>query len=129
MPYTFIDVGLWMQLYLPLPLRSKAPQPVKDMTWSVYAEGAVRNLVTNREHIGTYVARILADPCMLNQAVIVWEDEVTANVAQDIGVRASGDGDALKAKRIHVSALLSLLHFLTTMRLTDVRDVGVCRRG
>ena len=106
MPYTFIDVGLWMQLYLPLPLRSQAPQPVKEMTWSVYADGAARNLVTHRERIGTYVARILADPRTLNQAVIVWEDEVRQGDAHALGERISGDGEALKAKRIVVSTII-----------------------
>ncbi|KAM5545173.1 hypothetical protein V8D89_001284 [Ganoderma adspersum] len=92
-PYTFIDVGLWMQLYLPLPLRSHAPQPVKEMTWSVYADGSARTLVTHREHIGTYVARILADPRTLDQAVRQGD-------AHALGERVSGDGEALKAKRI-----------------------------
>ena len=103
MPYTFIDVGLWMQLYLPLPLRSRAPQPTKEMTWSVDADGLARTLVTSIESIGTYVARILADPRTLNQAVIVWEDEVRQVDAHVLGERVSGEGDALKAKRIVVS--------------------------
>ena len=103
MPYTFIDVGLWMQLYLPLPLRSRAPQHIKDMTWKVYGDGGARNLLTNNENIGTYVARILADPRTLNQAVIIWEDEVCQRDAYALGERLSGDGDALKAKRIVVS--------------------------
>ncbi|PIL32965.1 hypothetical protein GSI_05083 [Ganoderma sinense ZZ0214-1] len=102
-PYTFIDVGLWMQLYLPLPLRSQAPQPVKDMTWTVYADGSARTLLTHRERIGTYVARILADPRTLNQAVIVWEDEVRQGDAHALGERVSGEGDALNAKRIVAS--------------------------
>ena len=114
MPHTFIDVGVWMQFYLPLPLRSKAPQPVKDMTWSVYADGTARNLVTNREHIGTYVARILADPRTLNQAVIVWEDEVRQGDAHALGERVSGDGDALKAKRIVVSTFVVAGHDSTS---------------
>ena len=107
MPHTFIDVGWWMQLYLPLPLRSQAPQPVKEMTWGVYADGAARNLVTNREHIGTYVARILADPRTVNHAVIIWEDEVRQGDAHALGERVSGEGDALKEKRIAVSAVHS----------------------
>ncbi len=102
LPHTFIDVGWWMQLYLPLPLRSKAPQPVKDMTWGVYGDGAARNLVTNNENIGKYVVRILKDPRTLNQAVIIWEDEVRQGDAHALGERLSGDGDALKAKRIIV---------------------------
>ena len=92
-----------MQLYLPLPLRSRAPQPAKDMTWRVYGDGTVRNLLTYNANIGKYVARILADPRTLNQAVIVWEDEVRQADAHALGERISGDGDALKAKRIPVS--------------------------
>ena len=105
MPHTFIDVGWWMQLYLPLPLRSKAPSPVKEMTWGVYGDGEARNLVTNREHIGTYVARILADPRTVNQAVVIWEDEVRQGDAHALGERVSGEGGALKEKRIAVSAV------------------------
>ncbi|PIL32960.1 hypothetical protein GSI_05078 [Ganoderma sinense ZZ0214-1] len=90
-PYTFIDVGL------------QAPQPVKDMTWTVYADGSARTLLTHRERIGTYVARILADPRTLNQAVIVWEDEVCQGDAHALGERVSGEGEALKAKRIVAS--------------------------
>ena len=116
-----------MQLFLPLPFRTAAPESVKQRSWTVSGDGERPNLLTNLDHIGTWVARIIADPRTLNQAVIVWEDEVTANVAQDIGVNASGDGDALKAKRIHVSALLPLLCSL--IRLTDGRDAGVRRRG
>ncbi|KAI1784381.1 NAD(P)-binding protein [Ganoderma leucocontextum] len=99
-PHTFIDVGWWMQLYLPLPLRSTAPQGLKDMTWKIYGDGTARNLVTSNESIGKYVVRILADPRTLDQAVIVWEDEVSQEDAHALGERVSGEGDALKAKRI-----------------------------
>ena len=104
-PHTFIDVGWWMQLYLPLPLRSRAPLPFKEMTWKIFDDGHARNLLTHLDNIGLYVARIIADPRTLNKAVIVWEDEVKVNAAHDVGEHVSGDGDALKAKRIHVSAL------------------------
>ena len=94
-----------MQLYLPLPVRSQAPPLMKEMGWSVYADGAARSLVTNREHIGTYVARILADPRTLNEAVMVWEDEVRQGDAHALGERLAGLGerDALREKRIVVS--------------------------
>ncbi|PIL32964.1 hypothetical protein GSI_05082 [Ganoderma sinense ZZ0214-1] len=99
-PHTFIDVGWWMQLYLPLPVRSKVPQAVKEMTWGVCGDGAARNLVTHLEHIGTYVARILADPRTLGHAVIIWEDEVRQGDAHALAQRVSGEGDALRAGRI-----------------------------
>ncbi|RPD76846.1 NAD-P-binding protein [Lentinus tigrinus ALCF2SS1-7] len=101
--YTIIDVGWWMQLYLPLPLRSKVAQTLKEMSWSLYGSGETKNLLTNLHHIGTWVAKIIADPRTLNKYVIVWEDEATQKYAHELGERISGDGDALKAKRILVS--------------------------
>ena len=73
------------------------------MTWQLVGTGDERVLVTDRERIGVYVARIVADPRTLNQAVIVWEDEVSQNDAHAIGERLSGEGDRLKAQRIYVS--------------------------
>ncbi|TBU26592.1 NAD(P)-binding protein [Dichomitus squalens] len=99
-PHTFIDVGWWSQLYLPLPIRSHAPQVMKELTWRIYGDGSVRLLVTHHPNIGKYVARIIADPRTLNHAVIVWEDEVSQEEAHEIGERVSGEGDVLKEKRI-----------------------------
>ncbi|TFK84450.1 NAD-P-binding protein [Polyporus arcularius HHB13444] len=101
--YTIIDVGWWSQLFLPLPLRSTVAQHLKEMSWTVYGSGEAKNLLTNVHHIGTWVARIIADPRTLNKYVIIWEDERTQKDAFEIGARASGDGDALIAKRIQVS--------------------------
>ncbi|KAI0333236.1 NAD-P-binding protein [Cubamyces sp. BRFM 1775] len=101
-PYTFIDVSWWMQLSLPPPERSTGP--LKTQLNTLYGEGNNRMLVTDLNHIGTYVARIIADPRTLNQAVIVWEDEPTQLETHEIGERLSGEGDALKAKRVYVSA-------------------------
>ncbi|KAI0639999.1 NAD-P-binding protein [Trametes polyzona] len=103
-PHTFIDVGWWMQLFLPVPSRSKAPDDAKAMTYTIHGGGTQKLLLTNLDHIGQFVARIVADPRTLNQAVIVWEDEVTELEAHEIGERVSGEGDALKAKRIPVTA-------------------------
>ena len=62
MNHTFIDVGWWMQYYLPLPLRSTLSPKAKEMAHVRPTGGAARNLLTNLHHIGTWVARILADP-------------------------------------------------------------------
>ena len=104
MPYTTIDVGWWMQFYLPLPLRSAVAPELKAMSWAVYRGGESSNLLTNLDHIGTYVARIVADPRTVDKAVIIWEDEVLQKDAHEIGARVSGDGDALRAQRIQVRA-------------------------
>ena len=104
MNHTFIDVGWGMQSYLPLPLRSTLSPKANEMAHVRPTGGAARNLLTNLHHIGTWVARILTDPRTLNRAVIVWEDEVSQREAHEIGERVSGEGDALKNKRIVVSA-------------------------
>ncbi|KAI0692308.1 NAD-P-binding protein [Cerioporus squamosus] len=95
-PHTFIDVGWWMQLYLPIPLRSKAPIEFKSLTYRIAGSGKIPILLTYNGHIGTFVARIIADPRTLNQAVIVWEDSASQLDAQEIGARVSGDGEKLK---------------------------------
>ena len=102
--YTIIDVGAWMQVSLPLPERSAAPLPAKQGSWSIYGTGEAKNLYINLEHIGAWVARIIADPRTLNKQVIVWEEEATQKDLFELGVRFSGDGEALRAKRINVSA-------------------------
>ena len=75
-PYTIIDVGWWMQFYLPLPLRSDVASEIKATSWAVYRKGESKNLLTNLDHIGTYIARIITDPRTVDKAVIIWEDEV-----------------------------------------------------
>ncbi|RPD53615.1 NAD-P-binding protein [Lentinus tigrinus ALCF2SS1-6] len=101
--YTIIDVGFWMQFFLPLPLRSTVPPELKAISWSFYAGGESKNLLTNLHHIGIWVARIITDPRTINKSVIIWEDEVLQKDAHELGARLSGDGDALRAKRIELS--------------------------
>ncbi|RPD76835.1 NAD-P-binding protein [Lentinus tigrinus ALCF2SS1-7] len=101
--YTFIDVGWWMQLFLPLPLRSTVGPQVEAMTWRIHGAGENRNLLTDLHNIGTWTAKIIADPRTLNKTVIIWEDEVKEKDAHEIGARVSGDEDRLREKRIQVS--------------------------
>ncbi|EIW55885.1 NAD-P-binding protein [Trametes versicolor FP-101664 SS1] len=103
-PHTFIDVGWWMQITLPLPTRSKVRDDWKAMTYAVYGSGDHKMLVTDLRDIGVFVARIVADPRTLGHAVLAWEDEVTQLEAHEIGERASGEAEVLKAKRFNVPA-------------------------
>ncbi|KAI0628426.1 NAD-P-binding protein [Trametes polyzona] len=102
-PHTVIDIGWWMQLILPLPTRSQAPEPIKAMTYTVHAGGKQKVLVTDLRHVGDFVARIIADPRTVNKAVMVWEDELTELEIHELGERVSGEADVLKSKRIYVS--------------------------
>lgn len=103
MGYTFIDVGWWTQTFLPLPTWTPVPAQIKEATWRVCGTGDAPILVTNLDLIGVYVARVVADERTMNQAVIIWDEEVTQNEAYEIGERLSGEGEQLRAKRVHVS--------------------------
>ena len=92
-----------MQAYLPVPARSQVPDFLKQLTWTILGDGKAKALVTDRDHIGTFVARIVADPRTLNKAVIVWEDEVSQKDAHEMGEELSGEGDEWKARRVQVS--------------------------
>ena len=116
MGYTFIDIGWWTQGWLPLPSRSPVARELKLISYSYIGDGSVRTLVTDRNRIGLYVARIIADPRTLNQAVIVWDDEPSQAEAQELGVRFSGEGEALRRNFIHVSC--SILHLI--LRLVTI---------
>ncbi|EIW53909.1 NAD-P-binding protein [Trametes versicolor FP-101664 SS1] len=118
-PYTFIDVGWWMQLTLPLPTRSASR--LKPLTYQIHGPGDDKMLVTDIAHIGTYVARIVADPRTLYQAVIIWEDEVTQLEAHEIGERLSGEADVLKAKRVYITAE-DLLKQIAEAKATLAKD-------
>ncbi|RPD58088.1 NAD-P-binding protein [Lentinus tigrinus ALCF2SS1-7] len=101
--YTFIDIGWWMQFWLPLPSRSTVSDAAKMMAYTYLEDGSAKTLVTDYRHTGLFVARIVADPRTLNHAVIVWEDEVSQAEAQELAVRLSGEGEALRAKFVQVT--------------------------
>ncbi|EIW53920.1 NAD-P-binding protein [Trametes versicolor FP-101664 SS1] len=101
--HTYIDVGWWMQIALPLPTRSKVPDPWKVASWTLHGTGDMKMLLTDLRRIGAFVARIVADPRTLGRSVIAWEVELTELEIHEIGERASGEADVLKAKRAHAS--------------------------
>ncbi|TBU43861.1 NAD(P)-binding protein [Dichomitus squalens] len=102
LPFTFIDVGWWMQTYLPLPQRTIVPEHCRAFTETIVGKGEAKNLVTDYRRIGTYVARIIADPRTLNRSVIVWEDEVSQQTAQQLAEQYSGEADFIRSRRIYV---------------------------
>ena len=100
-PYTFIDVGWWMSLAAPYPMRSNPG--FKQLSHEIHGNSDKKFLLTDLDHIGTFVARIIADERTINQYVIVWEDELTQSETKDIAEKASGEEEVLKAARNHVS--------------------------
>lgn len=57
----------------------------------VSAEGDKQTAVINRNHIGTYVARILADPRTVNQWVFVHEDQLSLREIFELAGNAAGE--------------------------------------
>ncbi|OSX58481.1 hypothetical protein POSPLADRAFT_1041299 [Postia placenta MAD-698-R-SB12] len=103
--HTFIDVGWWMQLIPPYPTSSEESDSLYiSVSREFYAKGDKKNLYTNMEHIGTYVARIIDDDRTLNQYVVIWEDERTLEEVKTLSEKASGEEDVLRAKRLVVDA-------------------------
>ena len=116
-----------MQIYLPIPLRSAAPLEFRALTYRIVGDGKTRILLTDNAHIGTFVARIVADPRTLNQAVIIWEDQASQLEAQEIGARVSGDGDKLKELYVNVSCCYRLRFGCLLLRCLPFRDApGHC---
>ncbi|EMD38789.1 hypothetical protein CERSUDRAFT_151425 [Gelatoporia subvermispora B] len=101
LPYTFIDVGWWMQLTLPH--KSTSKNPFKGYSWEVHGNGDKRIAVTDKDRIGDYVARIIVDDRTLNQWVFAWEDEVSQAEILQLGERYSGEADTLKSLRKNVT--------------------------
>ncbi|RPD53606.1 NAD(P)-binding protein [Lentinus tigrinus ALCF2SS1-6] len=127
--YTFIDVGWWMQLFLPLPLRSTVGPQVEAMTWRIHGAGENRNLLTDLHNIGTWTAKIIADPRTLNKTVIIWEDEVKEKDAHEIGARVSGDEDRLREKRIQMRVPVQDSMCLTARSLNLLCPMCIGVRG
>ena len=123
MGYTFIDIGWWSQGWLPFPSRSQVARELKLVSYSYIGDGSVRTLVTARNRIGLYAARIIADPRTLNQAVIVWDDEPSQAEAQELGLRFSGEGEDFRKNfiRVSLSSLPVILHLVT------ITVCGTCR--
>jgi len=98
--FTFIDIGWWMQITVPFSIHSKSP--IAHMSYEIHGDGKKKNLVTNLENVGKWVARIVADERTLNRSVIIWDDEITWQEAKEIGVKASGEGEDMRKKLVYV---------------------------
>jgi NmrA-like family len=88
-PYTFIDVGFWMEISVPH--RSSTTDPYASLLRGFYGDGEIKSAVTNRRHIGDFVSRIIADPRTLNQYVFAYDDEVSQKEIYEICGRIAGE--------------------------------------
>lgn len=91
LPYTFIEVGWWMDLVLPHPSSAPAGSFLTQQSRTAGGTGDVKAAFTARVDIGRFVARIIADPRTLNQTVFCYGDEVTLNEVYDVANKVSGE--------------------------------------
>ncbi|KAL0065594.1 hypothetical protein AAF712_007372 [Marasmius tenuissimus] len=86
-PYTFIQVGWWASLTLPLSHKSTTSVLKREF----YGSGDVKTAYTDTSRIGEFIARIIDDPRTLNQTVQAWDGETTLSEAWKIASKVSGE--------------------------------------
>ncbi|KLO11934.1 NAD-binding protein [Schizopora paradoxa] len=95
--YTFIDVGYWASLLMPVaPEQSEYPgfDIVPCNNHHIYGSGDVRTAVIVRSDIGKFVAEIISDERTVNRYVFCWGDEKSQNEMWEIArkVKAESGG-------------------------------------
>ncbi|KAI4520311.1 NAD(P)-binding protein [Schizophyllum commune Loenen D] len=101
--HTFVEVGFWYESLLPYPPSYKG-NPIAEMSYLYRGPGDVPTAVTALASIGTFVARIIADPRTLNQTVFVYDDHVTTADLFRIAEAKCGDAEGLRKITVRLSA-------------------------
>jgi uncharacterized protein YbjT (DUF2867 family) len=106
LPYTFIDIGWWMELTLPYPRGATVAGPpmITNMRRRLYGAGDVKSAVTDSGRLAELLTRVLLDPRTENQAVFCWEDEVTQTEIWAIAAREANERAAILDTRVLVRA-------------------------
>lgn len=102
-PYTFVEIGWWLQLAFPYPPGSFEDSLFAQLFNNVYGDGEKKNALTDMSRVGDLVARILLDERAVNQTIFYHETEMTQTEAWEVAQRVSGLGESLLAKQVRVS--------------------------
>jgi hypothetical protein len=123
LPYSFIDIGWWMELALPYPHGATVAGPpmITNMRRRLYGAGDVKSAVTDSGRLAELLTRVLLDPRTENQAVFCWEDEVTQNEIWAIAAREANERAAILDTRVLVRAPRVVL----LRRLADLGFEGI----
>ncbi|KAF9262028.1 NAD(P)-binding protein [Marasmius fiardii PR-910] len=91
-PYTFIQVGLWMDFMFPLPhSQVNTPEFPSPSQKEFYGSGKTKSTYTSIKGVGEFVARIISDPRTINRTVQTWDVELTVDEIWAIGEAVSGE--------------------------------------
>lgn len=107
LPYTVIDVGWWYQLALPPLPSGKLHAKFEYSATEIVGDGNVPWALVDNRDIGKYVAKIIADPAMLNKSVFVYGEVLTQNDIWETLEKVSGE--SLVRKYVGVVSLCSVL--------------------
>jgi len=92
--YTFIDVGYWMNLLVPVePEHSEYPgiDFIPCNSYAIYGTGEVKTAVIARSDIGKFVAEIIGDERTLNRYVFCRGDEKSQNEIWEIARKVKAE--------------------------------------
>jgi hypothetical protein len=109
LPYTFINVGFWMQMTLPYP-PSFPSHDFIDALYNFHGSGDVPNLLTDSVVIGDFVGRIIKDDRTLNKSILIHSDEVTIGEVWKIAQEVSPEGQEIVKKKRPVRSFLCAVH-------------------
>lgn len=104
-------------MQLTVPYKSDPGSHLTRMVRVFYGYGEVTTAITNKDHIGDFVARIIVDHKTLNQYVLVHEAEHSQKEIYDVCSRIAGV-DFRKT-----SEYVSELYLLTDLFLICVRQL------
>ncbi|KAI8931457.1 hypothetical protein NX059_011783 [Plenodomus lindquistii] len=91
LPYTVIDVGWWYRATLPRVPSGKLDSAISFPETLIGADGNVEFAGVDVADIGTYVARIIADPRTLNKQVFAYSQVTTQNHIWDTMEALTGE--------------------------------------
>ncbi|KAI1410361.1 NAD(P)-binding protein [Hypoxylon sp. FL1857] len=103
LPYTVIDIGWWSQQAVPAVPSGRTDHAVNKILNIVPGDGTIPIAYTDLADIGTYVAKIIADPRTLNKKVFAYTDVLSTNQATELMEELSGETvirDKLSAEEI-----------------------------
>ncbi|KAH8804282.1 NAD(P)-binding protein [Flagelloscypha sp. PMI_526] len=89
-PYTFIEVGIWINNLLPLPHSSNG-YPLPESGKIFVGSGQLPVTWTDYSNIGHLVRLTLEDSGTLNKTVHLYDGETTLEEAWDVGAKISGE--------------------------------------
>jgi hypothetical protein len=95
-PYTFIEVGWWMEFILPRPV--SANDMWTGPSWRLYGNGDTPVALTDLDRIPDFVARIVQDERTLNKVVFASENETAQNEAWEYAAKSPEAAEILKKK-------------------------------